>query len=87
MKRHYEDPAYKKFRIDVLKRDNFKCQMPNCKSSKNLQVHHIQTWANASSLRYDPYNGITLCKYCHNSIKGKEPHYIKTFREIIDGKI
>ena len=87
MKRNYDDPDYKKFRIDVLKRDKFKCQMPNCKSKKNLNVHHIQTWSNASSLRYEPSNGITLCKYCHKSITGKEIHYETLFREINNGKI
>lgn len=87
MKRNYNDPAYKKFRTDVLKRDNFKCQMPGCKSKKNLHVHHIQTWAGASSLRYEKNNGITLCRYCHNSITGKESHYQHLFREIVDGKI
>lgn len=85
MNRNYDDPAYKKFRIDVLKRDKFKCQMPGCKSKKNLNVHHIKTWAGASSLRYEKSNGITLCRYCHKSITGKESHYEQLFREIIDG--
>ena len=87
MKRDYSDPAYVKFRKAVLKRDNYKCQMPNCHRKKFLNVHHIKTWANASSLRYDPYNGITLCSSCHKSINGKEHHYEILFREIINGKV
>tara|TARA_Y100000004_G_scaffold164219_1_gene194182 strand:- start:48 stop:323 length:276 start_codon:yes stop_codon:yes gene_type:complete len=87
MRRNYNDGDYKKFRTDVLKRDKFKCQMPNCKCKKDLNVHHIQTWSNASSLRYEPSNGITLCKRCHKSITGKEIHYEKLFREINNGKI
>lgn len=87
MKRQYSDPVYKKFRLDVLRRDNRKCQMPGCGRRNNLQVHHIQKWANASSLRYDQSNGITLCAYCHKSITGKESHYENLFREIVNGKI
>ena len=87
MRRNYNDPEYKKFRISVLNRDRFKCQMPNCKSRKNLNVHHIQKWSSASSLRYEPSNGITLCNHCHKSITGKEAHYENLFREIINGKV
>ena len=85
MRRDYSDPVYKDFRKSVLKRDKFKCRMPNCGSKRNLNVHHIQTWARASSLRYEPANGITLCRYCHKSINGKEHHYENLFRKIIDG--
>ncbi len=84
MRRNYSDPVYKDFRIKVLKRDNFKCKMPGCKNKKNLQVHHITKWSGASSLRYETSNGITLCKYCHQSITGKETHYEKLFRELIN---
>lgn len=85
MRRNYNDPQYEKFRKDVLKRDRYKCQMPRCKNKKPLHVHHIRTWAGASSLRYDVSNGITLCKYCHQDITGKETHYEKLFREILNG--
>lgn len=85
MSRNYDDPAYTRFRFDVLKRDRFTCKMPGCKNKKNLNVHHIKKWSNASALRYDKSNGITLCSYCHKSITGKESHYEKLFREIIDG--
>lgn len=86
-KRNYDDPQYTQFRKDVLKRDNKKCQMPGCGSTRNLNVHHIQKWSSSASLRYEPSNGITLCRYCHNSIKNKEDHYISVFKEIINGKI
>tara|TARA_E500000178_G_C16636727_1_gene580145 strand:+ start:378 stop:632 length:255 start_codon:yes stop_codon:yes gene_type:complete len=82
--RNYDDADYKKFRLSVLRRDRFKCQMPSCKSKKNLHVHHIKQWAKAHSLRYEPSNGITLCKYCHQLITGKEIHYEQLFREIIN---
>tara|TARA_R100000152_G_C6616601_1_gene68692 strand:- start:85 stop:342 length:258 start_codon:yes stop_codon:yes gene_type:complete len=85
MRRNYNDPVYLQFRKEVIKRDRGQCKMPGCKSKKNLQVHHISKWANAHSLRYEVSNGITLCKYCHKSITGKESHYELLFREIING--
>lgn len=85
MKRDYQDPAYVAFRKEVLKRDHKKCQMPGCSSKKSLQVHHIRKWSTASALRYEVSNGITLCKWCHSSIKGKETHYEHIFTEIING--
>ncbi len=85
MRRNYNDPYYKEFRLQVLKRDKFKCKMPNCNSKYRLNVHHIQKWSGASALRYEPSNGITLCASCHKSITGKESHYENLFRKIVDG--
>lgn len=84
MKRNYEDPAYADWRKRIFKRDK-KCMMPGCSSTKKLQAHHIKRWADASSLRYDLSNGITLCSECHKSIKNKESHYETLFLEIIHG--
>jgi 5-methylcytosine-specific restriction endonuclease McrA len=83
MRRNYDDPVYKEWRLKVYKRDNFKCQMPNCKHKTRLQAHHIQKWSSASALRYDVNNGITLCRSCHDSIKDKEHLYASLFMEII----
>ena len=30
MRRNYEDPVYKDWRMKVYKRDKFTCQMPSC---------------------------------------------------------
>ena len=83
MKRDYNDPVYKKWRVDVYKRDKFKCQMPGCKNKKRLNAHHIQKWASASMLRYDIDNGITLCKGCHDRVTGHEEHYQRLFQDIV----
>jgi 5-methylcytosine-specific restriction protein A len=82
MKRDYNDPSYKQFRLNVLKRDKFTCQMCNSKK-RRLNVHHIIKWSSAASLRFDTSNGITLCSSCHKKINGKESHYISLFNEII----
>ena len=83
MKRNYEDPVYKEWRISIYKRDKFKCQMPGCSSKKYLNAHHIQKWASASMLRYDIDNGITLCRSCHGRVTGHEQHYQRLFQDIV----
>ena len=86
MKRNYDDPVYRKWRIDVYKRDGFKCQMPGCKTTKNLNAHHIQKWASASMLRYDIDNGITLCRRCHKEVTGNEQHHQRLFQDMVRNK-
>lgn len=85
MKRNYDDPAYADFRKAVLKRDKRKCAMPGCGKKTQLQVHHIRKWSRASALRYEVSNGITLCRQCHDRIKGHEEQYEHFFRVIVDG--
>lgn len=84
MKRNYQDPAYADWRKKIFQRDK-KCMMPGCNSKRKLQAHHIKRWADASSLRYDISNGITLCSECHKAIKNKENHYEALFMEIVNG--
>lgn len=74
---------YSEWRISVLKRDKFICQICFSKGKK-LQVDHIKPWALYPELRFDINNGRVLCKDCHfktptygvqknsNSIKIKE---------------
>jgi len=81
--RDYNDPVYADVRKQVLKRDGRCCQMPDCKSKKKLQVHHIIPWSKAAYLRFDPNNLITLCKICHESIKNIEHIYVSIFMKIV----
>jgi 5-methylcytosine-specific restriction endonuclease McrA len=84
MARDFDDPIYKEWRRKVLRRDSYKCQMPGCKRrGKRMQVHHIQKWSSASSLRYEVSNGITLCWDCHNEVNGKEEIYGGLFSKIV----
>ena len=82
-RRNWDDPVYKRWRTSVYRRDKFVCQMPGCKSKKQLQAHHIRRWASAASLRFDVGNGITLCRVCHNSISKHEHNYERLFLEIV----
>ena len=62
-----KEAFYSDWRITVLVRDNFTCQ--DCKdadiSLASLEVHHILPWKDNVNSRYDPENGVTLCKSCH----------------------
>jgi 5-methylcytosine-specific restriction endonuclease McrA len=85
-KRNFDDPVYKDWRLSVYKRDKFTCQMPGCKSKRQIQAHHIRKWSTASALRYDLDNGITLCRQCHDSIRESEEYYEALFIDIIRSK-
>lgn len=89
MRRNYDDPVYKEWRLEVYKRAGFKCQMPGCNSKRQLQAHHIYKWSTAPSMRYDTANGICLCRTCHSEVNRNESFYIDLFLDIVgesDGK-
>ncbi len=55
---------YRQWRSDVFQRDNWTCQ--TCRIRGNtLVAHHIKSWAKFPELRYEIFNGITLCENCH----------------------
>ena len=83
MFRNYGDPQYKKWRQAVYRRDHYCCRWPNCKVNKKLNAHHIKTWAHYPGLRFEVGNGITLCRYHHNLIKGQDELYASTFLKIL----
>ena len=65
----------------ILKRDHFQCQVPGCRSRRNLQVHHI-IWRSKGG-GDEHWNLLTLCKVCHKhilhdlmalKIEGTAPH-------------
>lgn len=56
----------------VFKRDNYTCQMCGGKG-KNLQVDHIQPWADYVELRFCIDNCRTLCANCHYKITFGKP--------------
>lgn len=65
----------KKFRKlmqkQIFERDNYTCQM--CGSKKDLQVDHIQSWAEYVELRFNMDNCRTLCAKCHYQITYGKP--------------
>jgi predicted restriction endonuclease len=83
MFRDYGDPQYKKWRKSIYSRDKYKCRWPNCCLKRKLNAHHIRKWADFPHLRFDINNGITLCKYHHDLIKGNEEIYETSFLRIL----
>lgn len=62
---------YRKWRLQVLKRDGYTCQM--CGQTKGvLHVHHKQRYRDNIVARTDVDNGITLCEKCHKLIHRME---------------
>lgn len=61
-KRHTAD--YRHWRESVFNRDGFTCQICG-QVGGTLNAHHIKQFAYYPDLRYDPKNGVTLCKRCH----------------------
>ena len=81
--RNWNDPVYKKLRIDVLKRDSFSCQWPHCGSKQRVYVHHIRKWSTHPELRFVVGNCISLCRTHHDFVWGREEDYETLFYSII----
>ena len=62
-------PAYKLWRHEVFKRDNFTCQFCGENNpKKTYHAHHIKRFALHEDERFNIDNGITLCEQCHKNI-------------------
>lgn len=58
----------KKLKQQILERDNYTCQDPNCDGNhKKLHIHHIDY----DKKNNNPENLITLCNSCHSKTNGK----------------
>lgn len=57
---------------DVFERDNYTCQLCGDRG-KDLQVDHIQSWAEYVELRFNINNCRTLCAKCHYQITFGKP--------------
>lgn len=74
-----------KWRDEVLKRDNYTCQI--CHSHLNLKAHHIKPVVKYPSLANDINNGITLCEFCHYLTYKHEKEYETYLQNILKGFI
>lgn len=84
-RRDFSDPKYKKWRKAVYARDRFKCKMPGCPGTDTrLNAHHIKKWASFPALRFVVANGITLCRTCHERIRGQEEDHESLFSRIVN---
>lgn len=60
---------YKKWRLSVFQRDNFKCK--KCNKGGILNAHHIENFNKYKNLIYIIDNGITFCENCHKKFHKK----------------
>jgi 5-methylcytosine-specific restriction endonuclease McrA len=74
---------YAEWRLAVLWRDGFYCQM--CfRNDFPLEVHHIKPFSKNLHLSTVHTNGITLCEICHATITGRENQYEQQFMECVN---
>ena len=79
LERNVGSMKYRIWRQGVLERDKEQCQWAGCSQKEDLEIHHIKRWAGNLHLRYNLFNGITLCKEHHRSIFGREATYEVVF--------
>ena len=67
--RLYEDPRWRKKRLEILKRDKRKCQICGCDAQ---DVHHIKYKGNSYNEPWNIDNDylVSLCKECHSKFNG-----------------
>ena len=68
---------YKAWRLAVYQRDHFRCQRCGRKAHGrgSLVAHHIQSFSDFPSLRYELSNGVTLCRPCHTILDPRMGDY------------
>ena len=66
---------YRLWRVTVIRRDKT-CVC--CGAHKHRQAHHLENGAHNPDLRFDPDNGVTLCRKCHTALHCM---YKKSFRQ------
>ena len=81
--RPYGDSASHYFRIEVYKRDNYRCKINNKDCKGQLEAHHILSWRDYPELRYDINNGITLCQFHHPHKWEEEKRLSPYFMELV----
>lgn len=57
--------AYKEWRTEVFRRDEYKCVCCDV-NSNTLEAHHILPYASNEDMRTDVSNGVTMCRKHHS---------------------
>ena len=82
-KQERNDSAYWEWRLNVWKRDNFKCRINNQDCKGRIIAHHILPWRDFPELRYEINNGITLCQAHHPRVRAEEKQLIPIFQGLV----
>lgn len=85
----YLSKAWKSKRREILRRDNFECQI--CKALFNYKaatdVHHILNLRDHYEKRLDSNNLISLCNECHTLVHSLKLNNIDKIEDYINQKI
>lgn len=75
--------AYRDWRMQVWRRDGFKCKIANTDCNGRIEAHHILGYKEYPELRYQLNNGITLCHAHHPRKRAEEKRLVPTFKELV----
>jgi len=68
----------------VKRKYRFRCDI--CRSRKNLEAHHKDSWNKYKRKRYKLSNGVCLCENCHrefHEVYGYGDNTRKQYREFV----
>jgi hypothetical protein len=69
-------PKWQKKRLEVLKRDKFKCKL--CSDTETtLNIHHLKY--NGNPWEIDNSDLVTICEHCHNEVERLKKEYGNEF--------
>jgi len=75
-RRWYKTQRWQRLRDEVLLRDLFTCQRPECGriegDTSQLVCDHVRPHRGDEALFFDRSNLMTICKPCHDTIKQRE---------------
>jgi len=63
----YSDPRWQKKRLQIMKRDNFRCRRCD-RDDRTLNVHHRYYQKGRKIWDYDDEALVTLCEKCHEKL-------------------
>ena len=68
-----KDPRWQRKRLEILKRDDFKCR--SCRDEeKTLHVHHLRYEKGFEPWEAEDDDLITLCESCHEALHHIQSH-------------
>lgn len=82
-RRQMYDTQYKYWMQAVKRRDGWKCRMADQNCKGRIEAHHILGWQSHPELRYQPNNGITLCRHHHPLSRKAEMELSPYFQKLV----